>query len=400
MTNDELNQLFASAREIPVETAPEQIAGWVGAAAASSSGLLGIVAKLKLFIAKKSIIMLGISLGTVGAITVSSVLLMGAPSVEKEKTPPAKKEHVATVLPEEETQQDVIELPAETEEVRTPKLEESTETPVAEEWIPAEPMTVLQTHVITPRIQGIAESMALHITEISGQKEEEEPKAKKKKKKRGAVKGNGEVTKEERTVQPFTEIAISGVFDVILTQGSTEKVEVETDSNLQEFVVVENDGNKLLLRNEKVKIKKSTKMKVYVTVKDLSMIRNTGVGDVIGKSSFKFNKLELDFSNVGDASLDVECEELFVEYNGVGDVTLKGSAKTSAINSSGVGNVKAYELEVGTMVIKHTGVGDANINVSESLILDFQGVGNVYYKGNPKEKEITKSGVGSVKSKS
>lgn len=215
-----------------------------------------------------------------------------------------------------------------------------------------------------------------------------------------SVKGNGEVTNGERSIQSFSEINISGVFDVILTQGDKEAVSVETDSNLQEYILVENDGSSLILKNKKVKIKKSTKMVVHVTVKDLSKIQSTGVGDVTCDNTIKSNTLDLVMNNVGDTKLDLDCQTLNVTYKGVGDCILSGKATTSKIKYAGVGNLKAFDLQVGTMNITHTGVGDANIHVFQDLTLDFRGVGDVNFKGNPEKKEIKKAGVGAVKNKS
>lgn len=100
MTSDDLNQLFASAREIPVETAPEQIAGRVGAAATTSSGVLGAAAKLKLFIARKSMIMLGITAGSAGVIVLSTTLLM--PSSSQQEKPQVDRQEPSTVIIQED----------------------------------------------------------------------------------------------------------------------------------------------------------------------------------------------------------------------------------------------------------------------------------------------------------
>jgi hypothetical protein len=217
---------------------------------------------------------------------------------------------------------------------------------------------------------------------------------------RKSVEGDGNVIKQDRAVSSFTEIEISGMFDVIITQGDQEKVTVETDANLQEYVITKNDGATLILENGSAKFEKITKMRVFVVVKDIDRIKTNGVGDLTSESTIKSSKLVLNIGSVGDADLEVDCNELEVKHHGVGDLKLKGSSHNAVIRSSAVGDLRAYELAVATMNIKHCGVGDASINVSEDLTVDFTGVGDVHFKGSPKKKDITKNGVGTVKDKS
>lgn len=405
MTNDDLNQLFASAREIPVETAPEQVANWVGVAAATGTGALGLAAKLKLFIAKKTFLFMGtiFSVASLGVIVTMSLSSADAPketestkksiSVVGVDTPQEEKKLISVTTFDDTTREEP--KPPVPPAPPAPDVNAAAVAPVLPEIPSPEPLIKPELPQV-PAAPHKADNKKPELPKVP-----KPPKAKAKNKgKRGSIKGNGEVIKQERSVQPFSEIQISGVFDVILKQGSKEGVSVETDSNLQECIIVENEGNSLVLSNSKTKIKKSTKMIVYVTVKDLTKLKDTGVGDIKSENTLKANTLELVLSNVGDMSLNIESQDLNMRYSGVGDVKLTGVASNSTMNVSGVGDISAYDLQVKTMDIRHTGVGDARIHVTESLKLDFKGVGDVFYKGNPKEKDISKGGVGSVKAKS
>ena len=104
-----------------METAPEQVAGWVGVAAASSTGVLGIAGKLKLFIAKKTFLFMGTifsvaSLGVIVTMSLNSNELPQEAPVDKQST------SVVSVEAGPEEQQDHILL-AHVEET-APKLEE------------------------------------------------------------------------------------------------------------------------------------------------------------------------------------------------------------------------------------------------------------------------------------
>ena len=214
------------------------------------------------------------------------------------------------------------------------------------------------------------------------------------------VEGNGEVIKQDRSVKPFTKLEVAGIFDVIITQGSKETVTVETDENLQDFVVVENDGNKLTLSsNHDVKIKKATKMIVHVTITNISDLTVAGIGDVSSKGTIKLDDFTVEIAGVGDATLDLSCESLNLNHSGVGDVNLNGNASTAYFEYQGVGEIFCYDFTVRELAIMHSGVGTAEVFVTEKLIVESTGVGSVFYKGNPGTKKISNNGIGSVKAK-
>ncbi len=51
------------------------------------------------------------------------------------------------------------------------------------------------------------------------------------------LRGSGNVTTEQREVTAFTAITVSGVGEVVITQGDTDRLTVETDDNLQGVMI-------------------------------------------------------------------------------------------------------------------------------------------------------------------
>ena len=87
MKHQNLDHLFSAAQNVDLETSAAEVASWVGTAAAASTGVLGVAAKLKLFIAKKTFIMLGITLGSAGVVVFTTAMLGSAPTPEKVNKP-------------------------------------------------------------------------------------------------------------------------------------------------------------------------------------------------------------------------------------------------------------------------------------------------------------------------
>lgn len=396
MTHQDLNHLFAEARKAPAETSVEEVTAWVGAAALTTSGVLGVAAKLKLLIAKKSMLMLGSILGAAG-ITVVSVALISS-SQGPDKTPvnsaiiSTDKQEVEHIQIEQEPEKNLVadlEKPAE----ENSAIEEPAEVASVEAlsqvfetiWFEIKPSRIFTAPAQCEPARYVGVSCA---SPSKNKKCDSDP-----------VKGSGNVVSETREIEAFSKLKISGIFDVYLLQGDKEGVRVEADDNLLEFIKTEMNGDELSLFSDcSVSIKKSTKMAVYVTVKELKYINSHGIGDVQSENALKGGKLSIENSAVGDLNLQLEYESLEMNYNGVGDILLKGKANNVEIDCSGVGDISAFELITRTMDLDHSGVGDTKVYANESISVDFTGVGNVTYKGDPKTKNIEKNGIGSVSS--
>jgi len=157
-----------------------------------------------------------------------------------------------------------------------------------------------------------------------------------------AIKGNGDIVRQERTVSGFYGLTINGAADVNVQTGENYKVVVATDNNLQEFV--------------------------FVDIKDNFLQINT-------KSNIKPTRL----------MIDVYLPKLqSINLNGVGNVKLSnGKASSLELSLSGVGNIDAENYQVENITMKQSGVGNSKIWATNSLTGTLSGVGNIHYKGNP-----------------
>ena len=95
------------------------------------------------------------------------------------------------------------------------------------------------------------------------------------------VTGNKNVTTENRKVNDhFTEIHASTGIDVFITQADEESIRVESDENLQEFIITEiSDG--VLKIYSKRNIWRAKSKKVYVNVTEINTIKATSGSDVV-----------------------------------------------------------------------------------------------------------------------
>ncbi len=212
------------------------------------------------------------------------------------------------------------------------------------------------------------------------------------------VRGNGNVTTVDYEVDPFTDLELDGVFNVYINQGEKAGVSVETDENLQDFVIVEGRGDKLRIdTRRKMNIRRKSRMNIYVTVQDLEKLRISGVGNVESTNTLEFKNLDLRIKSVGNVELDIVADNLDGDFDSVGNIRLSGKIGNAYITNGGVGKLAAYDLENETLKLKASGVGKTEVYATKEIAIKSSGVGNVYYKGEAVITDLNIRGVGKVK---
>ncbi|MEM6966130.1 MAG: head GIN domain-containing protein [Bacteroidota bacterium] len=212
------------------------------------------------------------------------------------------------------------------------------------------------------------------------------------------VTGSGNVTVVDYEVDSFSSLELDGVFHVYIRQGEQEKVEVETDDNLHQYVIVENRGKKLVIDTQnKVNFRKKKRMNIFVTIRDIERLEIAGVGNVESEGRLELNDLELRIKSVGKVNLELVADYLEADINSVGNVTLAGRIKKADIENGGVGRLAAYDLENKVLDLRASGVGKTEVYASQEIAIKSTGVGSVFYKGDAVVTKLNVRGVGKVK---
>jgi hypothetical protein len=213
----------------------------------------------------------------------------------------------------------------------------------------------------------------------------------------GVVRGSGDIESEEREVSGFNEIQLTGIGNLIIEQGDKEALRVEADDNIIGLIETEVRGNKLHIGFKRgVNVVPTSRIKFYLTVKDLSRIDLSGLGD-IDCDKFETDDLEFHISGSGDIDFEIVAENIETDVSGLGDINLSGKVDSQRIQISGSGKYDAEELESKYCEVEISGLGSATVNASDDLDIEINGAGNVYYKGDPHIFQHI-SGLGRIKS--
>lgn len=192
----------------------------------------------------------------------------------------------------------------------------------------------------------------------------------------GQIQGSGNITTETRDVGTFTVIDVSGVGEVVITQGDTDSLTVDTDDNLQAIVLGDVRDDTLYLGiNANQGFSDATRITFTVTVKELTAISFSGAGMVSVR--------------------DLSGEQITVNHSGAGRVTVAGTVVEQRVTLSGAGNYDGTALASARATVELSGFGSVVVNVSERLDATVSGAGSIAYIGSPELHEQI-SGMGSI----
>lgn len=215
---------------------------------------------------------------------------------------------------------------------------------------------------------------------------------------RQTVRGDGNVVKKERTTVSFDGIRVSTGIDVYLRQGNKESITVEADENLHEYIITEVKGGTLHVYSD-ANIREAKMKRVYVTIREVSSLKTSSAGDIIGETPLNGTDIELGASSAGNIRLEVYAKSLDVNISSSGDISLSGEAETLNADLSSAGNLEAYNMKVKEANVSASSAGDARISVSEKIIARASSAGDISYRGDPKYVDAHSSSAGGVHKK-
>ncbi len=238
------------------------------------------------------------------------------------------------------------------------------------------------------------------------------------------ITGNGNIVQKEREVQPFTSIETSNGWDLVLTQGNTYSMIIETDENLVNEVKTEVRNGTLRIYSD-ARILRSHKRKIHLTFKELNSIKASGGSDVSAETTIKTENFEINLSGGSDLNkLNLQAEALTGNFSGGSDVKmsfesvnnvemeasggsdiilnnisgetfkltlhggsdaiLEGNTGRLMITASGGSDISANNLEVKDCVLDLSGSSDAKMNITGTLDVTLNGGSDLLCKGNPR----------------
>ena len=189
------------------------------------------------------------------------------------------------------------------------------------------------------------------------------------------VSGTGSVQNQSRQAGAFHAVAVSGTTSVRITVGAPVSVVVEAQPNITELIQTSVSDGKLTIDEKKPYVTDKQAL-VRITVPSLDALSlhgssNASIAKAAGPS-------------------------LAISIAGAGNVEASGAVDRLTLDCSGAGNADLTRLVARDAVVKLSGVGNANLNVTGTIDASIFGVGSVTYRGSARVVHQEIRGVGSL----
>jgi len=209
-----------------------------------------------------------------------------------------------------------------------------------------------------------------------------------------SIVGDGEISIQDRSINSFNQLHVSGSFELFINQGDQEELQLKMDNNLTAYISSKIKDSTLEIWSTE-NLKSNNPIQIYVTVNNINNITTSGAVEIETKGKLALDKLTITSSGATDVKMDIQTSKLELNTSGASETNLTGHTNQLSISLSGAGKLNTLQMETQQATVQISGAGEAKIAVKQQLNVQISGAGSVKYKGNP---EVTKSisGVGTI----
>jgi len=211
---------------------------------------------------------------------------------------------------------------------------------------------------------------------------------------------SGDIVQREIDIDAFKDIIVFHRVELIVSQGPTQRVVVETGEKLLDDinVRVEDSILKISDRNGCNLVRDFTLTKVYVTSPEVRVIRNSSGFMVKSQGVLRFDDLTLlsedrviegEFRTDGDFDMDLDVRILSVRANGLSKFCLRGETEFLSIRIfDSDARIEAGDLTAEGVLVFHRGTNKIIVNPQRTIRGEIASLGDVIAKTRPPIVEV------------
>jgi hypothetical protein len=181
---------------------------------------------------------------------------------------------------------------------------------------------------------------------------------------------------QTRSVSGFDRVRLTGAFSATVAAGKhdTRFVMTGDPDALARVTVNVSDRTLVVGMREGTNLKSTIKLQIDLPVLRSFKIEGVGNADITGLTG----------------------ADLELAIPGAASITASGRAGNETIDLDGTGKIDASDVAARDVTATNNGVGAIYVQGSGSLVLNVNGVGEIRYKGNPRNVEKHVNGLGRI----
>ena len=213
------------------------------------------------------------------------------------------------------------------------------------------------------------------------------------------IKGSGNIVTRTIDAPDFDRVDAARAVKVVITGKATDKITIQADDNIMEYVVVEAKGGRLTATIDK-SVNNVSNADVTVTVPANGRIRAldaSSAARITSDVTLTADKFSIDASSAARIDATVKSTTCAVASS-ASKITLKGSAAECSIDMSSASKLSAAEFAVTDCSVDTSSAAKATVNCTGTLRAAASSGSSIRYTGDCKT-SISKSSGGSVSRK-
>ncbi|MBG44160.1 MAG: DUF2807 domain-containing protein [Aequorivita sp.] len=205
----------------------------------------------------------------------------------------------------------------------------------------------------------------------------------------------GSTVSKEYVVSEFSKIRIEDDVTLYLKQGETQEVKLETGENLLSDISVSVEENTLVVKdnNDCNLVRDYGITKVFVTVPNITEIRNSSAYDVIGEGTLNFPNLTLvsnssagpeTIRKSGDFYLNIICEKFRVSANGQSIFYISGNSEEAILSfADEMPRFEGKDFIINELTVFQRSANKMIVNPQESIVGKIVATGDIVSYNRP-----------------
>lgn len=210
------------------------------------------------------------------------------------------------------------------------------------------------------------------------------------------IQGSGNITKEKRTIAAdFEKIASSSGVTVVVEQGSPASVEVETDDNIQQYVITRVENGTLVVKVEG-SIHTESSINVSIKTPIIRGLESSSGSTISSKNTLRGNEISLTTSSGSEIEAVLEYEKVSCDSSSGSNITVSGKALNLQTSTSSGSEINAEELASNEIIADASSGSFTKVKPIVKLKGTASSGSSITYYQTPKTLIKTESSGGSV----
>jgi len=201
-------------------------------------------------------------------------------------------------------------------------------------------------------------------------------------------------------VHEFDKMEVDGIFEVVVTYGAKEKIEIEAPNKSRKEIKMEVKSGTLLVKPNKSTTLRYTKgSKIHVYTAKLNDFILGGTASVTLNNTLKDSLFSIKSAGAASFTGKVNVANAEIELAGASSVELTGTATAASLDLSGASNLTSYDFKVNNLTVDMNGLSKASLTCSKRLEGRISGISKLIYAGNPSVQTVKTSGSANLQGK-